>query len=434
MVLIRLLTFDDEKNLMVSLSTKGGIVWPDVILNNNEIPLNKDIPLDQKLVEAFEKITDNLISPRMIEGNKVSYWPDDYSGDGDEVGDGNSDKSGDGNNNRRNSVDIEYPKNIIYYGPPGTGKTYKLNQEMDQYKRRHVFVTFHQSYGYEEFVEGLSADIDKNTKQVHYKIDPGTFLKLCEVARGDPNNPYAIIIDEINRGNVSKIFGELITLIETDKRERPEGAEEGREGENQAISATLAYSGKPFSVPSNVNIIGSMNTADRSLALVDTALRRRFEFIPMMPDTSEKSPLKGIKVETENNVVIDIRLMLEKMNLRIEALYDRDHTIGHAYFLSSKPQQGQNLEFEDLKNIFRHRILPLLEEYFFDDWEKIRLVLGDNQKPDVNLQFITVNNNDNYVTELFGNNNHDLDPNSIRKRYQINESAFDQPQAYQLIY
>jgi len=415
-VLIRFLTFD-RNNLMVSLSTKGGILWPGVI-SNSQIDFDKNIPLDQKLIEEFEKIkpADNLILPRMI--NKVSYWPDDYNRDSDRIGDGNSDKSGDGNNDRRNSVGIEYPKNIIYYGPPGTGKTYKLNQEKDRYKLRHVFVTFHQSYGYEEFVEGLRPVIDENTKQVHYEIRRGVFLNLCSVAREDPNNQYAIIIDEINRGNVSKIFGELITLIETDKREKPEGAEEGREGEDQAISLHLAYSGKPFSVPSNVDIIGSMNTADRSLALIDTALRRRFEFIPMMPDTSV---LNDIVIIAKNGMKIDVRAMLEKINLRIETLYDRDHTIGHAYFI------GLN-DFEKLKNIFRHRILPLLEEYFFDDWEKIRLVLGDNQK--INKDFQFVKEDEINPADLFGENA----GLAIQKRYHINKDAFDQPQAYKLIY
>lgn len=256
--------------------------------------------------------------------------------------------------------------------------------------------------------------LDENTKQVDYEIRPGAFLELCDQAEDDPdeNNRYAMVIDEINRGNISKIFGELITLIEPDKRE----------GADQAISLTLAYSGEIFSVPSNVDIIGAMNTADRSLALVDTALRRRFEFIPMIPDTSKDGPLKGIIVN-KNDINIDVRTMLEKINLRIETLYDRDHTIGHAYFI------GLN-DFEKLKKVFCNRILPLLEEYFFDDWEKIRLVLGDNQKP-VNLQFITVEDND--VVNLFGQN-HDLGATSLRKRYHINKLAFDQPQAYQLIY
>lgn len=388
-----------KHNFAVQLSTNGWLNLIETKLLDEAITFNDD------LMTKIIKIQNTNIRPR---GNDKLYWPDNYNQD-----------QGQGHPQPNGVARSASPRNIIYYGPPGTGKTYALQNELkENYKQRYRFVTFHQSYGYEEFVEGLRPVLGEITEQIHYKIHPGAFLDLCRQADDDDdeNNRYAMVIDEINRGNISKIFGELITLIEIDKRKEAD----------QAISATLAYSGEEFSVPSNVDIIGTMNTADRSLALVDTALRRRFEFIPMMPDTSEDGPLKNTTVN-KDDVVINVRAMLEKINLRIEALYDRDHIIGHAYFI------GIN-DFEELKKVFRNRILPLLEEYFFDDWERIRLVLGDNQKNDINLQFVTVNNNDNYVAELFGNNNHDLDPNSIRKRYQINELAFDQPQAYQLIY
>jgi 5-methylcytosine-specific restriction enzyme B len=287
---------------------------------------------------------------------------------------------------------------------------------------RYSFVTFHQSYGYEEFVEGLRPVLgeDAENGEVKYEIRSGVFKELCDKARKNPGHRFAMVIDEINRGNISKIFGELITLIEPDKRE----------GMQNTISVTLPYSLEAFSIPSNVDIIGTMNTADRSLALVDTALRRRFEFIESMPDPSE---LAGVTV-SHNGVDIEIKQLLTKLNDRIEALYDRDHTVGHAYFIRLKYLKEAD-RFSELKTVFKNKIIPLLEEYFFEDWQKIRLVLGDNQKPEgqTNLQFVLEIGREEDLLALFGRE-HELDQYAIRSRYKLNMAALDQPDAYVGIY
>ena len=178
-----------------------------------------------------------------------------------------------------------------------------------------------------------------------------------------------MIIDEINRGNISKIFGELITLIEPSKRA----------GQPEALSVMLPYSKDSFSVPSNLHIIGTMNTADRSLAMMDTALRRRFDFREMMPDYS--------LLDSEEVGSINLGYLLRTMNERIEYLYDREHTLGHAFFMPVTELESEDERFQMLSSVFANKVLPLLEEYFFEDWEKIRLVLGDNQKQDKKLHF-----------------------------------------------
>lgn len=214
---------------------------------------------------------------------------------------------------------------------------------------------------------------------------------------------YVFIIDEINRGNISKIFGELITLIEPSKRiGKPEG-----------MRIRLPYSPTHFGVPQNVYLIGTMNTADRSITSIDTALRRRFSFTEMLPDPAV---LKDISVED-----ISIRKLLTVMNNRIEALYDREHTIGHACFLPLR----ENPTSEALGEIFADTILPLLQEYFYEDYEKIRLVLGDNQKTEQSTQFIIAQSDD--YTDLFGNSDIDFE---IGTRYLINKAAFGNPDSY----
>ena len=378
--------------------------------------------------------------------------------------------------------DCNMSLNRILYGAAGTGKTYntinhalsiiehkslekleiesreELKKRFDAYKEKGKikFVTFHQSFSYEDFVEGIRAESDKDGN-LNYLVKDGVFKEICgvkpsnqfsnligsEFGRGyilqsinsdclsvkKPNgnlihlsldlallllekvveneitvedinqklaiekleanpllepyiingyctvwanliqlmldnrvpeniekSPCVLIIDEINRGNISRIFGELITLIEDSKRA----------GAKEELSVTLPYSKQEFTVPQNVYIIGTMNSSDRSLTGLDIALRRRFTFIEMPP---QPKLLEGVNVDG-----IDIKRLLTVINQRIEALLDRDHCIGHANFMHLKEQPTLN----NLSNIFKQKIIPQLQEYFFDDWAKINLVLNGN--------------------------------------------------------
>ncbi len=454
-------------------------------------------------------------------------------------------------NGYKNKNNQSIPKlNQILYGPPGTGKTYhtidkaleilgenlesrdEKKAKFDEYVKNGqiVFTTFHQSYGYEEFVEGIKPNIDSeegNSKDIEYKIKPGIFKKVCEralenednikdfnfhidklkeIAKEDGNDPekyfklpntkysiqyrggktfrikfddmsknhkdypvsieniiklyktsstneiynsayvkailnylktqglkdyqekdektnlpYIIIIDEINRGNVSKIFGELITLIEPSKRI----------GADEELKVTLPYSNEEFGVPKNVYILGTMNTADRSITSLDTALRRRFEFVEMMPDPDllknvfickdVENPNKdedylGDDAKTEGFAEI-LQNILISINKRIEFLLDREKTIGHAFFMSEavkfnkdnwcKPDEYEEdwyvLSISKLKSIFQNKIIPLLQEYFYNDYALISAVLNDNgmikkcEKDDKYLQ--KIKNLDNVDSE-----------------------------------
>ncbi|NRT33009.1 McrB family protein [Clostridium beijerinckii] len=302
--------------------------------------------------------------------------------------------------------------NTIFYGPPGTGKTYNIDNEVlkiidtatyiefknDRNKIHNKTLnlqadnqvricTFHQSYGYEEFIEGLRPDdkgyytledgllkqiaIDAIFEGLLYEFKAELLEKVNNKINDIPHeekkklalkyindssnfdflccDQYVLVIDEINRGNISKIFGELITLLEEDKRL----------GNENEMRLKLPYSKEDFILPPNLHIIGTMNSSDKSIAPIDIALRRRFKFIEIMPDEELLSTINGI----------DLKEMLKKINARIEYLYDRDHTIGHAYFINNK-------SLDDIKETLTNKIIPLLQEYFYEDYDRIGLVLG----------------------------------------------------------
>ena len=260
-----------------------------------------------------------------------------------------------------------HPLNSILYGAPGTGKTYITaeyalaiieNREVDESSKtaeerkavmekyrnyvndeRIVFTTFHQSYGYEDFIQGLRP-VPANGGMDFVPVD-GVFKHIADTAKRHPEDNYVIIIDEINRANISKVFGELITLIEDDKRW----------GEVNALQVTLP-SGHPFKIPNNLYIVGTMNSADKSISLIDTALRRRFEFIEVTPNAS---------------LIADpvLRSVLEKLNASlVKELDSTDLLVGHAYFIGKTE--------DDLCNIFNRSIIPLLYEYFYDNSTKVK--------------------------------------------------------------
>lgn len=259
------------------------------------------------------------------------------------------------------------PQNLILYGPPGTGKTYRLMTDYlpdyrDEAGDRFEFITFHQSYAYEDFVEGIRPVTENGS--VTYEVRAGVLKRLCDKARLSPDKRFALFIDEINRGNISKIFGELISLVEIDKRIMTNGSGNRVPG-CKGLEVTLPYSGKPFGVPANVDVIGTMNTADRSIALLDSALRRRFRFEELTP----KPELLG-KVDDGAGGTIDLRELLATMNARLSRLLHRDQTLGHSYFYKVK-------SFDELRRVFTREILPFLQEAFYDDWRQLRLVLAD---------------------------------------------------------
>lgn len=276
---------------------------------------------------------------------------------------------------------LEDKKQLILYGPPGTGKTYTAKQFAEKYytrddgSKRYGVVTFHPSYSYEEFVEGIKAEA--TDEGIVYDDKKGKFRDICEDAEEDPENDYLLIIDEVNRGNISSIFGELITLLEKDKR-----------GE---MSVSLPYSDDSFTIPKNLHIIGTMNTADRSIALMDVALRRRFAHLEFDPDISvyweggesnyESKDEVREAAEDGNLRALSI-LALEKINNELmKQGLDSGKKIGHSYFIDSE-------KTEEILRTWKYEILPLLQEYFHEDYHKISSILetGEEQDPIVDTE------------------------------------------------
>jgi len=279
------------------------------------------------------------------------------------------------NHSENNGETINPPLNQILYGPPGTGKTYQtidlavkvIGMSENSHEKNHAifrkllddqieFITFHPSYAYEDFIEGLRPDPEKTDGTLSFKWKPGVFKRISDKARENYKahtqdnekelKNYVLIIDEINRANISRVFGELITLIEDDKR---------MDGSNEL--EVILPSEERFSVPPNLYIIGTMNTADKSIALVDIALRRRFVFKRIYP--------KLDLVTDEYH-----RQILEKINFKIVELEGPDFQIGHAYFMAFSDAGI------DLEPVMNQKIIPLLYEYFMNDGESVKQVLS----------------------------------------------------------
>lgn len=295
-------------------------------------------------------------------------------------------------------------------------KQLKLQPAATETISRYEFVTFHQAYSYEDFVEGIRPELDEESGELSYSPQDGVFRRICQRAAADPEHRYAIFIDEINRGNVAKIFGELITLIETDKRTQGD----------KGMRITLPYSRELFGVPGNLDIYGTMNTADRSISLLDTALRRRFHFQELMPDSGKISGSDGTgNILDDDGNQINLRKLLDAMNHRIRFLLSRDLMLGHAYLCPV-------VNLSQLKAVFLNQFIPLLQEYFYEDWHKIQLVFRDIDANGKMLEAPLVSHLKLTSKDVFGFIHDDLEevveyqvsaekditPDSIRKIYE----------------
>lgn len=287
---------------------------------------------------------------------------------------------------------------------------------------RYAFVTFHQAYSYEDFVEGIRPLADTETGEMTYQVTPGIFKEICLEAKKYPEQRFAIFIDEINRGNVAKIFGELITLIEPDKRTIYD--REG--GLTQGMELTLPYSRDSFGVPANLDIYGAMNTADRSIALLDTALRRRFRFKELMPIPQMIPGQDGQgHIHCESGLTIDLRRLLATMNQRITLLLNRDFALGHSYFWEVRT-------FEDLREVFLEQVIPLLQEHLYNDWYRIQLVFRDiGSDPRASVHNQLIQHTPLKTTEILGFDHEDFeDP----IQYTVTQASQITPESFIKIY
>lgn len=281
---------------------------------------------------------------------------------------------------------LDAKKQVVFYGPPGTGKTYIAKKFADWWVHENTdgtprddqvqAVTFHPSFSYEDFLEGLSADATESGA-VEYEIEDGVLKRVAETAADAYRNadspesapPYVLIIDEINRGNLSQIFGETITLLESDKRE--------------SFTTQLAHSDESFSLPPNLYLVGTMNTADRSIALVDAALRRRFRFLPFPPNTDVLADHHGLDPTALPNEVRGADNRFESLlALSIRAIETINNNITDAPDLSKGQQIGHSYLFgvetiDEIVDAWRFDIVPLIEEYYFGQFDQIRRHLFD---------------------------------------------------------
>jgi len=272
---------------------------------------------------------------------------------------------------------------LILYGPPGTGKTW-LARQLPELEGTTQLMTFHPSTAYEEFVEGIRPVLDGGGGEVRYHCRDGAFLQLCKRADEDPERPYTLIIDEINRGNIAAVLGELITLLERDKRawitegQRSERFEMGQ----HPVTVTLPYSGQRFSVPPNVRVVGTMNTADRSISLLDVALRRRFRFVEVRPDPRliDRPDVVDGTFPADDGVQTQlsrVAAVLQALNTAITARRGRDFCLGHSYLLPLRKAPNQRDLLDSFRDVWQGELQPLLAEYFYEDWQTLSELLGD---------------------------------------------------------
>ena len=334
----------------------------DRIEDSGELGIRPIVDKFRSLLDEFERRNRNLTEPDGVSYEVLENFP--------EI-----------------SRQLKKSKQMIFYGPPGTGKTFAavnfarwwIDEQDGDYDEQIEMVTFHPSFTYEDFLEGLTATASGGS--LTFEIDKGIFAEFCERARaayeeseGTPPR-YVLVIDEINRGNLAGIFGETITLLEADKRS----------GERGEMTVTLAHSSDSFSIPTNLYIIGTMNTADRSIALVDAAIRRRFRFTAFPPDYDllldrygfeEEADARAAAMQDDGEVSLQALsiLALREINQRIleTSSLGRGKQIGHTYLLNREGEKA-------IIDAWKYEMLPLLEEYYFGQFEKLRTQIFDGE-------------------------------------------------------